>query len=82
MINDFNQHLLNNLSKAGGISNKLQSTEEILFNNEMEVAELLSLEKNVDIAKALIELESAQYTLDVSYQISSMILPKSLLDYL
>ncbi len=82
MINDFNQHLLNNLSKAGGISNKLQSTEGILFNNEMAITELLSLEKDVDIAKALIELESAQYTLNISYRISSMILPQTLLDYL
>jgi len=82
LVNDFNQHVLNNLSIAGGISNKLQATEEILFNKEMEISGLLSLEKDVDVAKALLELESAQYTLDISYQISAMILPRSLLDYL
>jgi flagellar hook-associated protein 3 FlgL len=82
MVNEFHQHLLNNLSTAGGILNKLDATEEILFNKETEISDLLSLEKDVDIAQALIDLESAQYTLDISYQISSMILPKSLLDYL
>lgn len=81
IVSDFNQHLLNKLSMAGGISNKLQAQEEILINKELEVSELLSLEKDVDVAKALLDLESAQYTLDISYQISSMILPKSLMDF-
>jgi flagellar hook-associated protein 3 FlgL len=82
MVNDFNQHVLNMLSKAGGISNKLDSTEQVLRNRELEVTELLSAEKDVDVAKALIDLETKQYTLDLTYKISSMILPKSLMDYL
>ena len=82
IVNEFHQHLLNKLSAAGGVTNKLDSTAGILTNREIEISELLSLEKDVDIAQALIDLESAQYTLDISYQISSMILPKSLMDYL
>ena len=82
MVNDFNQHLLNELSKAGEIANKLDSTEEVLNNRELEITELLSAEKDVDVAKALIDLETKQYTLDLTYKISSMILPKSLMDYL
>jgi flagellar hook-associated protein 3 FlgL len=82
MVNDFSQYLLDKTSMAGGISNKLQATEDILFNREIETLELLSLEKDVDMERAIIDLQTAQYTLDVSYHISSMILPKSLLDYL
>ena len=82
LVNDFNQHILDKLSMAGGISNKLESTEGILLNRELATAELLSLEKDTDIARALIDLEMAQYSLDISYRISSMILPSSLLDYL
>ncbi|MDX1701357.1 MAG: flagellar basal body FlgE domain-containing protein, partial [Melioribacteraceae bacterium] len=82
IVNKFHQHLLNKLSAAGGVTNKLDSTGDILKNREIEISDLLSLEKDVDIARALIDLESAQYTLDISYQISSMILPKSLMDYL
>lgn len=82
LINDFNQHLLNKLSLAGGIFNKLESTENILENRVFEITELLSIEKDVDIAKALLDLESAQYSLDLSYKISTMILPRSLLDYM
>ena len=81
IVNDFYQHLLNVDSKAGGISIKLNATEEILISKEVEIASLLSLEKDVDVLKALHELESAQYTLDVSYKISSMLLPKSLMDF-
>ena len=60
----------------------IQTLEDILLNREIETSELLSMEKEVDIARALIDLESAQFSLDVSYRISSMILPRSLLDYL
>lgn len=82
IVSDFNQHLLDQLSYAGGISNKLTSTEQILMNHEIEVTDLLSKEKDVDVARALIDLENTQYALDISYKISSRILPKSLLDYL
>ncbi len=82
MVNDFNQHVLDKLSKAGGISNKLDSTEAVLANRELEVTDLLSAEKDVDMGKALIDLQTKQYTLDLTYKISSMILPKSLMDYL
>ncbi|MFZ1292259.1 MAG: flagellar hook-associated protein FlgL [Melioribacteraceae bacterium] len=82
IVSDFNQILLDKLSEAGGISNKLNSTKEILLNKEIELKDLLSSEKDVDVAKALLDLENSQYVLDVSYKISSMILPKSLLDYM
>ena len=81
IVNDFYQHLLNMDSNAGGISNKLTATEEILISKEVEISGLISLEKDVDVAQALLELESAQYTLDISYKISSMLLPKSLMDF-
>ncbi len=82
MVKDFNQHLLNKLSKAGGIQNKLDSVETVLNSRELEVTQLLSAEKDVDVAKALVDLQTKQYTLDLTYKISSMILPKSLMDYL
>ena len=82
IVSDFNQLLLDKLSEAGGISNKLNSTKEILLNKEIELKDLLSSEKDVDVARALLDLENSQYVLDISYKISSMVLPKSLLDYM
>ncbi|MEE9429536.1 MAG: flagellar hook-associated protein FlgL [Melioribacteraceae bacterium] len=82
MVDKFNSHLLNNMSKAGSISNKLTATESVINNRELEVTELLSFEQDVDVARATIELQTKQYMLDLTYKISSMILPRSLLDYL
>lgn len=82
IVNKFNKHILNKLSMAGGISNKLQATEQILTHREMDALEIISLEKDIDFGKAIYELETAQFSLDASYRISAMILPKSLLDYL
>ncbi|MCP5063278.1 MAG: flagellar hook-associated protein 3 [Ignavibacteriae bacterium] len=82
LVKDFNQHLINHTTSAGGISNKLTSAEIVLGNRETEVTELLSIEQDVNVARALIDLETTQYALDLTYKISSMILPKSLLDYL
>ncbi len=82
LVNEFNQHILNKLSEAGGIANKLTSSGQILLNREIEIVDLLSKEKDVDVARALIDLQNRQYALDISYRISSMIMPTSLLDYL
>jgi len=82
LVADFNQHLLDKLSEAGGISKKLNSTQDVLQNRETELTDLLSKEKDVDVAKSLLDLENAQYALNAGYKISSMIIPSSLLDYL
>lgn len=82
IVNDFNQHVLNQLSEAGNISNRLNSSLDLLQNQKFELVNLLSTENDVDMAKALTDLESAQFSLDAGYKISSMILPRSLLDYL
>ena len=82
IVEDFNQHVLNKLSEAGSISNRLSSSADLLQNRKFELLSLLSSENDVDMAKALVDLQSAQYSLDTSYKISSIILPRSLLDYM
>ena len=81
-LNQFNDVVLNKMSEAGNISNRLNDTSEMLINQEMQLSLLLSEEKDVDVAKAVMDLQTQQYNLDLSYKISSAILPKSLLDYL
>ena len=36
----------------------------------------------VDVAKAMIDLQMQDYLLQVSYELAAMILPKSILDFL
>ncbi len=81
-LNEFNDTLLNKMSEAGNISNRLNDTSEMLINQEMQLSLLLSEEKDIDVAEAVMDLQTQQYNLDLSYKISSAILPKSLLDYL
>ncbi len=82
IVEEFNNHVLDKLSEAGNITNRLNDTLDLLQNQKFELLKLLSTENDVDMAQELIDLESAQFSLDSSYKISSMILPKSLLDYL
>ncbi len=82
IVEEFNSHVLDKLSEAGNITNRLNDTLDLLQNQKFELLKLLSVENDVDMAQELIDLESAQFSLDSSYKISSMILPKSLLDYL
>ncbi|MFA8341704.1 MAG: flagellar hook-associated protein FlgL [Rhodothermaceae bacterium] len=82
MINGFNDHLIGKLSEAGNIKNRLDSTDELLENQKLDLTDLLSKEKDVDQAAAIIEMQTEEYNLNTIYRISSMVLPKSLLDYL
>jgi len=84
-INDikiFHQRLLNRMSEAGYTYNTLDNTNSLLDNQRIEIESMISAEKDVDIAKAIIEMQNYDYLLQVSYKMSAMILPKSLLDFL
>lgn len=82
MVNNFNKHIIGSLAEAGNIQNRLETTKELLNNQKLDITELLSKEKDVDMAKKVIELQTEEFNLNTVYKISSMILPKTLLDYL
>ena len=82
MVNNFMNHLTDKMSEVGNISNKLSDATELIDVQKLEVQEYMSIEKDVDMAEAIIDLETSQHNLDINYRISSMILPKSLLDYI
>lgn len=78
----FNTTLTTEMSTSGEVMNRLTSTKELLESQTLELQDLQQKETGVDTSKAVIDLQSQQYYLDLSYKMSSMILPKSLLDYL
>lgn len=82
IVNEFNQHILNKLSVAGDISNRLTSTTQLLDNQSLELKNLKSKESDVDMVKTMVELQTKQLNLETGYKIAAMILPKSLLDFL
>ena len=82
VVQDFNDHILAKSSQAGNIMNQLDSASTLLQQQTLSLQKLISNEQDVDIAKATVDLQDADYHLQLSYKISAMILPKSLLDYL
>ena len=82
ILDGFNNHILDKISSAGDISRRLDNTMQLLDSQELELKDLQSKERDVDIMKAMVELESQQFNLNLGYKISSMILPKSLMDFL
>jgi len=82
IVNEFNQHILNKLSVAGDISNRLNSTSQLLDNQSLELKNLKSKESDVDVVKTMVELQTKQLNLETGYKMAAMILPKSLLDFL
>ena len=81
-VYDFSTRLSQKESEAGNMINLMSSTNELLDSQNTELTSLLSKEKDVDVAQAVMDLQNKNYLLQMSYKVSSMVLPKSLLDYL
>jgi flagellar hook-associated protein 3 FlgL len=81
-IEDFSTSVRNHLSEAGNVSNKLDASSEILSNQVLTLEDLVSKEREVDLASAMIDLQNYDYSLQLSYKMSSMFLAKSILDYI
>lgn len=81
IVNNFSQVVLDKMTEVGDTYNELEDAETVLERQRLEIQTLASKRNDVDMAEALINLERQQYSLDLSYKISSMLLPKSILDY-
>jgi flagellar hook-associated protein 3 FlgL len=81
-VSGFNDKIINKLSDAGNLQNRLYDNKELLENQSLLLNDLISREKDIDMAAAIMELQNQEYLLDLSYKLSASILPKSLLDYL
>jgi flagellar hook-associated protein 3 FlgL len=82
ILKDFNDRILDSISKAGNIQNRLSSTEELLSNQKSVYEEQYSNEQEVDLAQAVVDLQSLQTSLETAYEIAASIMDVSLLDYL
>ncbi|RJP63136.1 MAG: flagellin [Melioribacteraceae bacterium] len=81
-VDSFHKKLLNKMSDAGYIYNTLENTQSLLESQRIELESMLSTEKDIDMAKAIVDMQNYDYLLQVSYKMSAMILPKSLLDFI
>jgi flagellin-like hook-associated protein FlgL len=81
-IKNFNSHVLDKTAETGNIINQLNDTEELIGNRKLVTEGFIAGEMEVDVAKAIIDLQQQDYLLQVTYKLSAMILPKSILDFL
>ena len=81
-VKTFHQKLLNKMSDAGYVYNNLENTKSLLETQRVEIESMISAEKDLDMAKAIMDMQNYDYLLQVSYKMSAMILPKSLLDFI
>ncbi len=81
-VSDFNKHILSKISEAGNVSNQFSGVADQITQQKSILLELVSKEKDVDVAKAIIELQAENTSLQMSYKMSAMILPQSILNYL
>lgn len=81
-VKTFFDHLLNKTSEVGAMINQLVNTEEMLNNQMTNFQNLAASINEVDLAKAILELQQQDYLLQFSNKVASMILPRSILDYM
>lgn len=82
IVSNFNKHILDKAAIAGDTYNQLTNTDDLLTSQQTVTKTLLSNVQDVDTVQALMDLQNQDNSLQMSYKVSSMILPKSLLDYL
>lgn len=82
VFDKFFSNLTDKITKLGNITNKLNDTLQVQDSMNVDLTDLLSKTKDTDVAKAIVDLQYYDYILNLSYKSSSMILPKSLMDFI
>ena len=81
-VKDFHQKMLNKMSEVGAVINRLTDNKAMIENQELSMKDVIAKEQDVDVVDAVSKMQYYDYLLQVSYKMSAMILPKSILDYL
>lgn len=81
-VKNFHKTFLDKISKVGNNLNRLEDTKNQLEGQDLVVQDLISQENEVDMAKAIMQLQGYDYMLETSYRLSSLINRRSLMDYL
>lgn len=81
-VSDFNSRLMDNLTQAGNIANRLTNSKDLMNNKTLQLQDLVSKTQGVDVAKAVVDLQNQDYLLQMSYKLASTVLTTSILNYL
>ena len=81
-VENFNSRLTAKQSEVGNIINQISTLDNMLQQQSFNLQELAQNENGVDVARAIVDLQNQDYLLQVSQKLGSIILPKTLLDYI
>ena len=81
-VSDFNSRLLNNITSAGNTINHLTDSQDLLTNRQTQLNTTIANTQGLDLAKAIVDLQSQNNTLQMTYKLASTINTDSLLNYL
>ncbi|MBK7632349.1 MAG: flagellar hook-associated protein FlgL [Ignavibacteriales bacterium] len=81
-VENFNSRLTSKQSQVGNTINQISTLQSMLEQQTYNLMELAQNENGVDIAKAVVDLQNQDYLLQISQKLGSMILQKTLLDYI
>ena len=81
-VENFNSRITARQSEVGNTINQISTLENMLSQQSFNLQELAQNENGVDVAKAIVDLQSQDYLLQISQKLGSILLPKTLLDYL
>lgn len=76
------QTILNAQAEIGGISSRVEMTKNSLENDKINLTKVKSNAEDIDLAKAISDLQFQQTSLETSLKVSSQIIQQSLLNYL
>lgn len=82
IFDNFFTNITDKITKLGNINNKLEDALKVQDTMNVELTDLLSKTKDTDVAKAVVDLQYFDYILNLSYKSGSMLLPKSLMDFI
>ena len=81
-VENFNSRLTAKQSEVGNTINQISTLENMLSQQSFNLQELAQNENGVDVARAIVDLQNQDYLLQISQKLGSILLPKTLLDYL
>jgi len=81
-LNNDLQTVLNAQAQVGSISNRLEMTKSSLQDQQINFTKIKSAAEDIDMAKAISDLQFQQTALQVSLQVSANIIQPSLLNYI
>ncbi len=81
-VSDFNNRLLDNISKAGNNTNQLNNAKDMLDSRKLQIEKITASIQGIDMAKAIMDLQTQDYLLQISYKLAASVSTKTLLDYL